>query len=276
MKTLLLAYIFFQFSTAPTFAATPPETRLKWHGHAAFELTLASGKTLWIDPWLTNPLNPNQTPLESVKKGDFIFITHGHGDHVGETIAIAKKTGAKIVTNFELGNAMVKNLGLPAAQAGMDTLANAGGVLPLIPGELSVAFTPAVHSSGLDVPGSEGSAVYGGSPVGFVFLIQNGPSIYHSGDTAFFRDMETIGEQYHPAVALLNIGGHFGMEPDMAARAASAVKAKLVIPHHFKTFPILTQDSAPFFKMLDSRKIGHRELKPGEELVFAGKNLKSR
>jgi L-ascorbate metabolism protein UlaG (beta-lactamase superfamily) len=275
-SALLLTLLLAHFAAAPPSLAAPLETHIKWHGHATFEITLPSGKVLWVDPWFGNPANPDKQGLEHAAKADFIFITHGHSDHVGEAVVLAKKTGAKVVAPHELGGAMIKLLGLPAAQAGMDTLANAGGVLDLIPGELKVAFTPAVHASGLDVPGSEGGPAYGGSPVGYVFLIQNGPTVYDTGDTAFFRDMEVIGEQYHPEIALINIGGHFGMEPDMAARAAAAVRAKLVIPHHFKTFPILTQDAAPFFKLLDSRRIAHRELKPGEELVFSGKNLKAK
>ena len=137
-------------------------------------------------------------------------------------------------------------------------------------------LTPAVHSSGLDVPGGDKTGApiaYGGNPCGFVIRIKNGPTLYHTGDTAFFRDMELIGEAGID-LALLNIGGHFGMEPPMAARAAQAVKAKVVVPHHYKTFPVLTQDPKAFFKLLDDAKIKYVDLAPGGTLTFNGRDLK--
>src|SRR6185437_16131453 len=107
-----------------------------------------------------------------------------------------------------------------------------------------------------------------GSPAGFVLKIKNGPTIYDTGDTSYFPGMSEIGNQFHPDVALVNIGGHFGMEPNEAAHAAKVVKAKLVIPQHYKTFPVLTQSAAPFFKMLGSAHIAHLEMQPGETIEF--------
>jgi len=104
--------------------------------------------------------------------------------------------------------------------------------------------------------------------------IRNGPTIYHSGDTAYFKDMEIIGEQYAPDVALLNIGGHFGMEPAMAARAAASVRVKLVIPMHFGTFPVLTQDTTFFRQALKKQGVPFRQLHPGETIAFEGKRIK--
>jgi len=128
---------------------------------------------------------------------------------------------------------------------------NIGGEITIANGEVVVAMTPALHSSGLGNPFAkdreeEPELAAGGNAAGFVLQIRNGPTIYHSGDTAYFKDMEIIGEQYAPDVALLNIGGHFGMEPAMAARAAASVRVKLVIPMHFGTFPVLTQDTTFF------------------------------
>ena len=102
-------------------------------------------------------------------------------------------------------------------------------------------------------------------------MIRNGPTIYHSGDTAYFKDMETIGESYSIDVALLNIGGHFGMEPRMAAKAAQSVRAGLAVPHHFATFPGITQDSREFATELRRRKIQFYEMNPGETMVFKGR-----
>jgi len=156
---------------------------------------------------------------------------------------------------------------------------NIGGEITIANGEVVVAMTPAVHSSGLGNPFAkdreeEPELATGGNAAGFVLQIRNGPTIYHSGDTAYFKDMEIIGEQYAPDVALLNIGGHFGMEPAMAARAAASVRVKLVIPMHFGTFPVLTQDTTFFRQALKKQGVPFRQLHPGETIAFEGKRIK--
>ena len=265
----------------PASIISTPITKVTWHGHAAFEITTPKGKSLWIDPWLKNPVNPaaqgGKNPVNLVKKADFILITHGHSDHVGDAVELAQKTHARLITNYELADAMVRVSGYPKAQVGLDTAINAGGEITILDGEVMVAMTPAVHSSGLDNPHAgpkDAKQVYGGSAGGFILKIKNGPTIYDTGDTAYFKDMEVIGETYHPDLALLNIGGHFGMSPEMAVRAAKAVQAKVVVPHHFKTFPILTPDAAPFFKLLDAQGIEHVEMLPGSTISYEGNQLK--
>jgi len=254
------------------------ETKLKWFGHAAFSVTTPKGKVLLIDPWLSNPLNPEakdgKDPLAAIAKADYILLTHGHRDHLGEAVQIAKKTGAVLVSNPELAANLVKLVGFPAEQAGTEAIMGIGGEITIADGEVVVAMTSAVHSSSVFNPNAganEAERAYGGNPAGFVVIVKNGPTLYHTGDTAYFKDMETIGETYSIDLALLNIGGHFGMEPKMAARAAQSVRAKLAVPHHFATSAGMTQTSDTFAAALKTAKIGFHEMKPGETLTFRGK-----
>ena len=256
-------------------------TTITWHGHATFEIVTPKGTVLMIDPWLKNPKNPNarddKNPIDGLKKVDYILVTHGHFDHIADAVEIAKKTGARLVASFELGSNMATLLDYPKDQMGFDTLMNIGGEITLADGEVVVHMTPAVHSSGIKNPHAaehEPDVVYGGNPVGLILRIKDGPTIYHTGDTAYFQDMALIGEHHRPDVALINIGGHFGMEPKMAARAAIAVKARLVIPHHYGTFPVLTQDPVEFIGALKAAGIPSFVMTPGTSIQFDGTTLK--
>jgi len=256
--------------------ATAQETKLKWFGHAAFSITTPKGKVLLIDPWIKNPSNPeakeNKDPFASIPKVDFILLTHGHRDHVGEAIEIAKRTGAMLIANPELAFNLVKLADFPTKQAG-DYIMQMGNEIEIADGEITVAMTPAVHSSSVFNPKAgpnEPERAYGGSPAGFVIIVKNGPTIYHSGDTAYFKDMETIGESYAIDAALINISQ---MGVKLSVRAAQSLRAKVTIPMHFGTFPGLLQDADGFAAEIKKVKMGFYEMKPGDTISFRGRQL---
>ncbi len=280
IATTKLLFALFVFLLGFVNPAMAQETKIKWFGHAAFSITTPNGKVLLIDPWLNNPSNPEakdgKDPLSTITKIDYILLTHGHRDHVGDAVAIARKTGAALISNPELAGNLVKLSDFPAKQAETDAIMGIGGEIQIADGEVTIAMTPAIHSSSVFNPkagASEPERAYGGNPAGFVIIIKNGPTIYHSGDTAYFKDMETIGEIYSVDVALLNIGGHFGMEPKMAAKAAQAVRARLAVPQHYGTFPGIAQNADSFAAELKKMKINFYEMKPGETITYRGKQL---
>jgi L-ascorbate metabolism protein UlaG (beta-lactamase superfamily) len=179
-------------------AAAKGKLEVTWWGHAAFVVRTPGGAVIAIDPWLTNPKAPQGVAQPEAL--DAILVSHGHFDHVGETKALAQKTGAKVFGSFELINL----LGLPEAQAD-----------------------------------PKGASQYAGAPLGFVIAIDNGPTLYHAGDTGAFAGMEIIAAQFKPTVAMLPIGGHFTMGPAEAAQAARLLKVQSIVPMHYGTFPLL-------------------------------------
>jgi L-ascorbate metabolism protein UlaG (beta-lactamase superfamily) len=280
MKAFGFFAALFILTASSVYRVSAQETKIKWFGHAAFSITTPRGKVLLIDPWLKNPSNPDvkngKDPFASIPTVDYILLTHGHRDHVGDAVEIAKKTGAILICNPELAGNLVKLADFPGKQAETDAIMGIGGEIQIADGEVTVAMTSAVHSSSVFNPkasSTEAERAYGGNPAGFILIIKDGPTIYHSGDTAYFKDMETIGDEYQVDLALLNIGGHFGMQPRMAAKAAKSVRAKLAIPQHYATFPGIAENSADFAAEVKKLKIPFYEMKPGETITFRGKQI---
>lgn len=240
-------------------AWTAGSTDIIWYGHSAFKITTPGGKVLLIDPWLANPANPRgKELLAALDKADQILLTHAHGDHIGDTVEIAKKTGAKLVASGDLMKAMVKYAGFPAKQADFSGTGNIGGTLTLLGGEVKITFVHALHSSGMEY-GDKNTVpkelAYAGNPGGFVIAITNGPTIYHTGDTDLFSEMKFIGEGSPVDVMMACIGDKFTMGPDRAAAAVEMVNPKMVIPMHFGTFAALTGTPEAFEQALKKRNL---------------------
>lgn len=247
----------------PLPAVTKSGTKLTWFGHAAFRIDTPSGKVILIDPWISNPKNPTgKDDVGKIDKADLILVTHGHFDHVGDAVAIAKKTKAKLVSTFDLGKALVTFAGYPKEQVGFDTQGNFGGTIPVLDGEANITFVPAVHSSAID--DAKGEPHDAGNPGGFVVAIKNGPAIYHTGDTDLFGDMALVGQHQPITVMLTAIGDHFVMGPEHAAEAVKLVRPAIAIPMHYGTFPVLTGTPEAFTAAVKQRSAGTdvRTLKP--------------
>lgn len=234
-------------------------TDITWYGHSAFKVTTPSGKVLLIDPWLANPANPKgKELLAGLDKADQILLTHAHGDHIGNTVEIARKTGAKLVASNDLMKAMVKYSDFPAKQAEFSGTGNMGGTLTLLGGEIKVTFVNALHSSAVEYDekgATTKSLAYAGNPGGFVIAISGGPTIYHTGDTDLFGDMKLIGDLSKVDVMLACIGDKFTMGPERAAVAVELVNPALVIPMHFGTFAALTGTPEAFEAALKKRNL---------------------
>src|SRR5215813_11391696 len=234
------------------------ETQLTWYGHAAFKIETSTGKVLLIDPWIENPaFTGGKAELANLSHVDLIFLTHGHADHVGNTVEIGKRTGASLVSNFDLNAAMVSLLGYPESQAGNETIGHLGGELSLLDGELKVQFVPAWHGSSIQKE-EMAPPVYAGNPTGLIITLRDGPTIYHTGDTDLFSDMALVKRFHKIDTMLVCIGDHFTMGPARAAEAVKLVAPKTVIPMHYGTFPVLTGTPEAFGNELKKRKVKAR------------------
>lgn len=197
--------------------------QIRYLGHSAFEIVTADKKIL-IDPFLIMNCNDDISGVTN------IFVTHGHGDHLGSAIEISKQTGAEITAIFELANYC-------ATKGALANGINFGGWMDY--GWGMVVAVPAFHSS------STPEGIYAGEPCGYIFEIE-GKKIYHSGDTCLNSEMKVIGELYSPQISLLPIGGHYTMDIEQATIASRWLNSEIIIPMHYNTFDAIKVDLSLF------------------------------
>lgn len=206
--------------------------KITWFAHSAFELDIEGHSTL-IDPFLTG--NPLASTSADALNPELILLSHAHGDHVGDTVELAIRTGAPVVANFEIGNWMLAH--------------DVPNVVQINPGGtyygdfLNARLTIAHHSSSFP------DGTYGGQPNGIV-ITARGKRIYFAGDTDIFMEMQLIGEMGID-VAILPIGDHFTMGPGDSIQAVKFIRPKVVIPMHYNTFPPITQDPVEWANRVD-------------------------
>ncbi len=227
---------------------------LTWLGHSTFKILTPTGKTVLVDPWVMNnpACPPEHRRFQSI---DLMLITHGHFDHIGDAVELAKLHKPPVVAIYEtchwLGSKGVQNA-FPMNKGGSQTLAG-----------VRVTMVHADHSCGIL---DDGKIVYGGEAVGYVIELENGIRIYHAGDTNVFGDMKMIGELYQPEVACLPIGDLFTMSPKEAALAVRLIGARTVVPMHHGTFPALTGRPEALQALVRDTAAEVAILKPGESL----------
>ena len=225
---------------------------ITWLGHSTFILTTPGGKRIVTDPWLEgNPSCPDS--MKKIDKADLILVSHGHFDHAGDLVSVARATGATVVGIFELC-AWFEGKGVKNTSP-----MNIGGTQKV--GDIGVTMTMSLHSSGVI---ENGTPIYLGEPVGYVITFEDGLKAYFAGDTSLFGDMRLIKELYAPEIAFLPIGDHFTMGPEAAARACELLGVKQVVPMHWGTFPLLTGTPARLRELVGPLGVEVLELKPGQ------------
>ncbi len=199
-------------------------TTITWLGHAALKI-VTGGKTVLVDPFLTG--QPTAPCKADTLTADYILLSHGHGDHLGDTVSIAKRCGATVICNYELSEYLAKQGIKTHGQQHGGGFQHAFG---------RVKLTIAHHGSALP----DGS--YGGNPCGFLLYLNDG-KIYAACDTGLFLDMQLIGDEGID-LAVLPIGDNYTMGPDDAVRAVKLIRPKRALPIHYNTFPVIAQDAA--------------------------------
>lgn len=262
---VLLLYLYCNLSVAE------PQVEVQWLGHAAFKISSVKGKSILIDPFLSqNPKTPEKLKhYNNYEKVKLILVTHAHADHVGDAIDLSKKFDIPVYAPAGLNDTLVSLNLLPSQ---LSPRFNKGGSIYPFADELKITMTHAEHSSEFkwQNPESGKSEIHvGGEPVGFIVKLENGFTIYHMGDTGLFGDMEFIGRYYQPDLVLIPIGGHYVMEPVDAAYAIKEyLKPKFVVPMHYGTFPALSGTVAQLNEALKGSNSKVFEMVPGDIINF--------
>jgi len=207
---------------------------LTWLGHSAFSLDI-DGHPVLLDPYLSE--NPVAVTTPDSLDADIIFLSHAHGDHLGDTVAIAKRTDARVVSNFEIGNWMEKQGVTNIHQQ------NPGGGFDH--GFVHARWTVAHHSSSFP------DGTYGGEPNGIILTTRSGARLYFAGDTSLFSDMRLIGD-YGIDVAFLPIGDNFTMGPEDSLKAIQFIRPRFAVPIHYNTWDVIVQDAAHWAKRVNN------------------------
>ena len=226
---------------------------ITWLGHSAFHITTDENLRILIDPFISN--NPESPVTVEELYADVILVTHGHTDHFGDTMELANRTAALVVSNHELSIYLSKQ--------GFETMGmNIGGTVQVQ--EINITMVNAQHSSDFDFI-EEVSA--GGSAAGFIIELEDGKKIYHAGDTGLFSDMRNvIGHIYNPKIAMLPIGDRYTMGPFEAAIAAEWVNPDVIIPMHYNTYPAIEQNPLEYSDLVhkSNKDVDVVILEPGD------------
>lgn len=223
--------------------------KLTWHGHSCFSLRTDDGARILFDPWLDE--NPKaDISSNDIEELDYILVTHGHSDHFGDVVKLAKRTGATVVSTFEVASF--------AGEEGAENVhgMNIGGAHGFPFGRVKMTIA---HHTGTVHGDRQGK--HTATPGGFLVTLSSGTRLYHAGDTALTLDMQLLRGQVD--VALLPIGDNYTMGPEDAAKAVEFIEPRVVVPMHYDTFPLLEQDPEEFRRLIGGRA-ELRVLKPGE------------